>query len=119
VGEGAVVPLDAAALSPAARALRRQLHEAIQKVGDDYARRYTFNTAIAAVMELLNALSKYDEASPTPARCARKPSRRSCCCSTRSRRTARTRCGRAGPAEATLEDLPSRRPTRPRWCATR
>jgi leucyl-tRNA synthetase len=51
-----------AALSPAGRALRRQLHEAIQKVGDDYGRRYTFNTAIAAVMELLNALGKFDEA---------------------------------------------------------
>jgi len=64
VGEGAVAPLDATALSPAARALRRQLHEAIHKVGDDYARRYTFNTAIAAVMELLNAISKFDEATP-------------------------------------------------------
>jgi leucyl-tRNA synthetase len=54
--------LDAAALSPAGKALRRQLHETIQKVTDDYGRRYSFNTAIAAVMELLNALSKYDEA---------------------------------------------------------
>ena len=53
--------LDAAALSPAGKALRRQLHETIQKVADDYGRRYSFNTAIAAVMELLNALSKYDE----------------------------------------------------------
>ena len=76
--------------------LRRQLHETIQKVGDDYGRRHTFNTAIAAVMELLNALSKFDEASPAcVARCARKPSRRSRCCSTRSRRTPRTRCGRS------------------------
>ena len=57
----AVAPLDAATLSPAAKTLRRQLHETIQKVGDDYGRRYTFNTAIAAVMELLNALAKYDE----------------------------------------------------------
>ena len=55
--------LDVSALSPAARSLRRQLHETIQKVGDDYGRRYTFNTAIAAVMELLNALARYDEAS--------------------------------------------------------
>ena len=54
--------IDVSALSPAAKALRRQLHETIQKVGDDYGRRYTFNTAIAAVMELLNALAKYDEA---------------------------------------------------------
>jgi leucyl-tRNA synthetase len=55
--------LDASALTPAARSLRRQLHETIQKVGDDYGRRYTFNTAIAAVMELLNSLARYDELS--------------------------------------------------------
>jgi leucyl-tRNA synthetase len=61
---GGTPALDVAALSPAARSLRRQLHETIQKVGDDYARRYTFNTAIAAVMELLNALSRFDEATP-------------------------------------------------------
>ncbi|MFT3806802.1 leucine--tRNA ligase [Arenimonas sp.] len=60
---GGVPPtLDVAALTAGGKALRRQLHETIQKVGDDYARRYTFNTAIAAVMELLNALGKYDEA---------------------------------------------------------
>jgi leucyl-tRNA synthetase len=59
---GSKQALDPAALSPAGRALRRQLHEAIQKVGDDYGRRYTFNTAIAAVMELLNALGKFVEA---------------------------------------------------------
>jgi leucyl-tRNA synthetase len=47
--------------SPKAKSLRRQLHETIHKVGDDYGRRYTFNTAIAAVMELLNALAKFDE----------------------------------------------------------
>ena len=32
--------------------LRRQLHETIRKVGDDYGRRHSFNTAIAALMEL-------------------------------------------------------------------
>jgi leucyl-tRNA synthetase len=63
VAEGPAPALDVAALSPAGKALRRQLHETIQKVGDDYGRRHTFNTAIAAVMELLNALAKYDEAS--------------------------------------------------------
>ena len=47
--------LDVAALDAAQKTLRRQLHETIQKVGDDYGRRHTFNTAIAAVMELLNA----------------------------------------------------------------
>jgi len=35
--------------------LRRRTHETIKKVGDDYNRRYAFNTAIAACMELLNA----------------------------------------------------------------
>jgi len=48
-----------AALSGEAKTLRRQLHETIQKVGDDYGRRLTFNTAIAAVMELLNAASRF------------------------------------------------------------
>ena len=67
VAGGRPGPLDTSALSPAGRALRRQLHETIQKVGDDYGRRYTFNTAIAAVMELLNALSRYDEASANAA----------------------------------------------------
>ncbi|WP_111747785.1 leucine--tRNA ligase [Salinisphaera orenii] len=39
-------------------ALRRRLHETIAKVGDDIGRRYTFNTAIAAVMELTNELGR-------------------------------------------------------------
>ena len=61
VAQGRPAALDVAALSAAGKALRRQLHETIQKVGDDYGRRYTFNTAIAAVMELLNTLSRFDE----------------------------------------------------------
>jgi leucyl-tRNA synthetase len=61
VEQGPAPVLDVAALSPEARALRRKLHETIEKVGDDYGRRYTFNTAIAAVMELLNALAKFAE----------------------------------------------------------
>jgi leucyl-tRNA synthetase len=65
VDGGPAPMLDAAALSPDAKALRRQLHEVIQKVGDDYGRRHTFNTAIAAVMELLNALAKFNEAGDT------------------------------------------------------
>ncbi|WP_413623980.1 leucine--tRNA ligase [Luteibacter sp. Lutesp34] len=47
----------------ARKALRRQLHETIQKVGDDIGRRQSFNTAIAALMELLNALGKFDDGS--------------------------------------------------------
>jgi len=51
-------------LSPAAKALRLQLHQTIAKVDDDLGRRKTFNTAIAANMELLNALAKFDEQTP-------------------------------------------------------
>jgi len=42
------------------KTLRRQLHQTISKVADDYARRHAFNTAIAAVMELMNAYAKVD-----------------------------------------------------------
>ena len=57
--------LDAAALPPAQKDLRRKTHETIAKVSDDYGRRQTFNTAIAAVMELLNEISKLsDRANP-------------------------------------------------------
>ena len=38
--------------------IRRQIHETIVKVSDDIDRRYKFNTAIAAVMELVNNLSR-------------------------------------------------------------
>jgi len=40
------------------QALRRKLHETIAKVGDDFGRRLTFNTAIAAIMELTNDVSR-------------------------------------------------------------
>jgi len=52
-----------AQLDAAQKTLRRQLHETIQKVGDDYGRRHSFNTAIAALMELLNHVSKFDDMS--------------------------------------------------------
>jgi leucyl-tRNA synthetase len=55
---GPAPKLEVQALGAEQKALRRKLHETIEKVGDDYARRYTFNTAIAAVMELVNALVK-------------------------------------------------------------
>ncbi|HEU4665293.1 MAG TPA: leucine--tRNA ligase [Dokdonella sp.] len=55
--------VDAARLDAAQKTLRRQVHETIQKVSDDIGRRYAFNTAIAALMELLNAVGKFDDAS--------------------------------------------------------
>ncbi|GAB3354056.1 leucine--tRNA ligase [Lysobacter tyrosinilyticus] len=55
--------VDASQLNAAQKTLRRQLHETIQKVGDDYGRRHSFNTAIAALMELLNHVGKFDDMS--------------------------------------------------------
>ena len=55
--------VDPIQLNAAQKTMRRHLHEAIQKVGDDYGRRYSFNTAIAALMELLNHVSKFDDMS--------------------------------------------------------
>ncbi|MGN2246367.1 leucine--tRNA ligase [Frateuria sp. GZRR35] len=55
--------VDPAALDAGQKAMRRQLHETIQKVGDDLGRRHSFNTAIAALMELLNALGKFTDMS--------------------------------------------------------
>ncbi|HEA3246366.1 leucine--tRNA ligase [Pasteurella multocida] len=46
------------ALSSAQKALRRDVHKTIAKVSDDIGRRQTFNTAIAAIMELMNKLTK-------------------------------------------------------------
>lgn len=50
--------LDKAALNADQKALRRELHKTIAKVTDDLGRRYTFNTAVAAIMELMNKLQK-------------------------------------------------------------
>ncbi|HEV2212998.1 MAG TPA: class I tRNA ligase family protein, partial [Gammaproteobacteria bacterium] len=61
---GSAPALDRAALDEAQRELRRQVHETVAKVGDDIGRRYTFNTAVAAVMELLNAVTKSEDATP-------------------------------------------------------
>ncbi len=61
--DGSAPALDVAALDAGQKAIRRKTHETIGKVGDDYGRRHAFNTAIAAVMELLNVLAKFDDAS--------------------------------------------------------
>jgi leucyl-tRNA synthetase len=56
---------DTASLDENQKAMRLKLHETIKKVSDDYDRRLTFNTAIAANMELLNSVSRYEDDSPT------------------------------------------------------
>jgi leucyl-tRNA synthetase len=61
---GAPPALDRAALTPAQRELRRAVQQTLAKVTDDIGRRRTFNTAIAAVMELLNTLTRFDDRSP-------------------------------------------------------
>lgn len=70
VQSGVVAPENGYAhhsLSPDLKSLRCQLHQTIAKVTDDLERRHTFNTAIAAVMELINELAKLPGNDP-PAR---------------------------------------------------
>ena len=57
------VDLTQQTLTAAQKDLRRHVHLAIQKVTDDYSRRYTFNTAIATNMELINHISKFEDTS--------------------------------------------------------
>lgn len=61
IERGAAPGLDVAALNDGQKEMRRLLHDAIAKVSDDISRRYTFNTAIAAIMELCNHLSRFDD----------------------------------------------------------
>ncbi len=49
------------ALTGEQRTLRRQVHQTLVKVTDDLGRRRVFNTAVAAVMELMNALDKFTD----------------------------------------------------------
>ena len=58
VAQGPTQALDAKGLNKAQKDLRRDVHKTIAKVSDDIGRRQTFNTAIAAIMELMNQLTK-------------------------------------------------------------
>ena len=55
---GPVPALNRASLEGPAREARRKIHTSIAKVSDDFDRRQTFNTAIAAVMALCNELGR-------------------------------------------------------------
>jgi len=55
---GPVGELDPAVLGDAEKDLRRKTHETIAKISDDIGRRHSFNTAVAASMELLNAVNR-------------------------------------------------------------
>jgi leucyl-tRNA synthetase len=56
---GVSVPVTPVGLSDEARALRRLVHKTIRKVTADLDERFHFNTAIAAVMELVNAIQSF------------------------------------------------------------
>ncbi|HUL96534.1 MAG TPA: leucine--tRNA ligase, partial [Usitatibacter sp.] len=64
VSAGVVAPYSGGELTAQLKALRLKLHRTIEKVGDDYGRRMQFNTAIAAVRELLNLYTDGTDKSP-------------------------------------------------------
>src|SRR5205085_550899 len=59
----AATPRPPAGISEPGRAFRRLIHETIHRVTEDIERDFHFNTAISAVMELVNALFDFDRAS--------------------------------------------------------
>jgi leucyl-tRNA synthetase len=59
--QGPVEKLDVGTLDDEQKSLRRELHKTIAKVSDDVGRRQTFNTAIAAIMELMNKLARVSQ----------------------------------------------------------
>lgn len=59
VAQGDAPAVDTGNLSDEQRDLRRKTHRTIAKVSDDIGRRYKFNTAIAATMELLNEIKSF------------------------------------------------------------
>jgi len=61
-----VTEYDHSNLNEADKDLRRVLHSSIKKVTNDIETRFNFNTAISTMMELVNALYAYKEASKEP-----------------------------------------------------
>ena len=61
VEAGASSELKVVELNETQKAVRHSVHSTLAKVSDDVGRRYTFNTAIAANMELMNTLSRFDD----------------------------------------------------------
>jgi leucyl-tRNA synthetase len=64
VRAGAVPALEVGALDAPQRELRRAAHQTLAKTTDDIGRRRSFNTAIAAVMELLNSIGRFGDTGP-------------------------------------------------------
>ena len=63
INAGPAEVLQKDSLTAAQKALRQRVHATLAKVSDDVGRRYTFNTAIAANMELLNEISRFEDGS--------------------------------------------------------
>jgi leucyl-tRNA synthetase len=60
---GPAAAVDPDALDEGQKDLRRKTHQTIAKISDDFGRRSSFNTAVAAAMELLNAINRFDDKS--------------------------------------------------------
>ena len=58
---GKVADLDVASLNAAQKDMRRKTHQSIAKISDDLGRRSTFNTAVAASMELINSIMRFED----------------------------------------------------------
>lgn len=56
--------VDAGSLTQEDRDVRRAVHQAVKKVTEDIAQRFNFNTAISAIMEMVNAMYIYKEKAP-------------------------------------------------------
>jgi leucyl-tRNA synthetase len=63
IAGGPVPELQQDGLNDGQKALRQSVHATLAKVSDDIGRRYTFNTAIAANMELLNEMGRFEDGS--------------------------------------------------------
>ncbi|MBQ61250.1 MAG: leucine--tRNA ligase [Gammaproteobacteria bacterium] len=61
---GDVPPIDSENFNQTQKDIRRVTHETLAKAFDDYGRRLTFNTVVAAVMSLMNKVLKFEDSSP-------------------------------------------------------
>jgi len=59
--ESKLSKIDPSTLNDEQKTMRHKTHQALQKVGDDFGRRHSFNTAIATMMELNNAVSRFSD----------------------------------------------------------
>lgn len=57
--------LNTSDLTAEQKTVRKAIHQTIVKATDDIGRRYTFNTAISSIMELVNVLQKFEDITPT------------------------------------------------------